>query len=118
MHLLGLVTLPALVFTLSVSYKASIWSLCVQFGNLSFTTHTARRPTGEVTVSFTKDCSGILRIAKDLKLLPDIELSEPYTEVVFDLLMVFTIWVNILAIFGHKAKASAYTRLYNFNRSL
>jgi hypothetical protein len=31
---------PVLVFTLSVSYKVSIRSLCVLVGNLSFTTHT------------------------------------------------------------------------------
>lgn len=41
---------PVLVFTSSVSYKVSIWSLCAQLGNLSFTTHTARGPTGEVTL--------------------------------------------------------------------
>lgn len=42
--------IPVLVFTLSVSYKESICSLCVQLGNLSCTTHTARGPTGEVTL--------------------------------------------------------------------
>jgi len=41
---------PGLVFTLSVSYKVSMWLLCVQLGNLSFTTHKARGPTGEVTL--------------------------------------------------------------------
>jgi len=41
---------PVLVFTLSVSYKVSIQSLYEQMGNLSFTTHTARGPTGEVTL--------------------------------------------------------------------
>jgi len=46
LHLL----IPVLVFTLSVSYEVSIRSLCVQLGNLSFTTHTARGPTGEVTL--------------------------------------------------------------------
>jgi hypothetical protein len=46
------------------------------------------------------------------------ELSEPYTEALFDLFMVLTTWVNILAIFGQEAKASAYITLYNFNRSL
>jgi hypothetical protein len=52
------------------------------------------------------DCYGILGIAKVLKLLLVMELSEPYTEAVFDLVIVFTIGVNILAIFGHhKAKA-------------
>jgi len=34
------------------------------------------------------------------------ELSEPYTEAGFDLVIVFTTGVNILAIFGqHEAKA-------------
>ena len=41
---------PVLVFTLSVSYKVSIRSICVQLGNLSFTTHTATGPTGEVAL--------------------------------------------------------------------
>lgn len=44
------------------------------------------------------------------------ELSEPYTEAVFDFVTVLTIWANILAIFGHEAKASAYITHYNFNR--
>jgi hypothetical protein len=61
---------------------------------------------------------GILGTAKALKLLLVMESSESYTEAVFDLFMVFTIWVNILAIFGHEAKASAYIILYNFNKSL
>jgi len=98
--------IPVLVFTLSVSYKVSIRSLCVQLWNLSCTTHTARGPIGKVTASFTADCYGILGIAKALKLLLVMELSEPYTEAVFDLVIVFTIGVNILAIFGHhEAKA-------------
>jgi len=54
-------------------------------------------------VSFTGDCFGILVIAKALKILLAMELSEPYIEAVFDLAMVFTIWANILAIFGHEA---------------
>jgi hypothetical protein len=67
-------------------------------------------------VSFNGDSFGILGIAKALKLLLVMELSEPYTEAVFDLVMVFTIWANILAIFGHEAKASAYITHYNFYR--
>jgi len=66
-------------------------------------------------VSFTGDCFGILVIAKALKLLLVMKLSEPYIEAVFDLVMVFTIWANILAIFGHEAKASAYITHYKFN---
>jgi hypothetical protein len=42
--------IPVLFFTLSVSYEVSIQSLCVQFGNLSFTTHTARGTNEEVTL--------------------------------------------------------------------
>jgi len=56
-------------------------------------------------VSFTGDYFGILGTAKALKLLPVTELSESYKDVVLDLVMVFTIWVNILIIFGYEAKA-------------
>jgi hypothetical protein len=110
--------LPVLVFTQSVSCKASIVHYVFSLGTyLSPPTQPGDQLGKWHLVSFTGECSGNLRIAKDLKLLPDMELSEPYTEVVFDLFMVFTTLVNIVAIFGHKAKASAYTILYNFNRS-
>jgi hypothetical protein len=56
-------------------------------------------------VSFTGDCFGILGSAKALKLLLVTELSVSYKEAILDLVMVFTTWVNILAFFGHEAKA-------------
>jgi hypothetical protein len=56
-----------------------------------------------------KFCSGtvfgILVIAKALKVLLVMAVSETYTAAVFDLVKEFTIWVNILEIFGKEATA-------------
>jgi hypothetical protein len=89
--------IPALVFTLSVSYKVSIQLLCVNSGNIYFTTYTARGPT------LGKFHWGLFRHSWDCK---GFETSTGHGTVrTLQRNMVFIIWVNILAIFGHEAKA-------------
>jgi hypothetical protein len=75
-------------------------------GNLSFTTQTAKGPTGEVTLGkfhwglfwHSWDCKGFETSTGH-------GIVRTYKEAVLDLVIVFTIWVNILAIFGQEAKA-------------
>ena len=98
--------IPVLIFTLSVIYEVSIRSLCVQVGNLSFTTHTASGPTGEVTLCkfhwglfwHSWECKGS-ETSTGHRIVRILQRSS------IDLVMAFTIWINILAIFGHEAKA-------------